>query len=128
MIMVRIMTKICLIIPDIPPSNNKYQGRGSQKEHIIDYQEEKTKWGWLVRAHINKKPKKPFERAIVKITYYFPDKRRRDPDNYSGKFILDGLVDSNIIADDSFFNIKLILDAKTDRDKPRTMVEVWDRT
>lgn len=118
------MADIQLVIPDIPPSNNKFMGRGSKYYQAFTYQEEKTKWEWLVRAAVNKRPKKPLEKAIVNITYYFPDKRRRDPDNYSGKFLLDGLTKAGIIKDDSFSNIDLILAGRVDRENPRTVIEV----
>ena len=49
---------------------------------------------------------------------------RRDPDNYSGKFILDGLVKAGIIADDSFSNIDLRLCGKVDKKNPRTEIEI----
>lgn len=99
-------------------------GRGSKGYQAFVYQEEKTKWEWLVRAAVKNKLKKPIEKAIVNITYYFPDKRRRDPDNYSGKFLLDGLTKAGIIKDDSFNNIDLILTGRVDRDNPRTVITV----
>ena len=114
---------IKLVIKDIPPSNNKFMGRNARGFHFV-YQEEKRKWEWLVRAAIKEKPKKPLEKAVVNITYYFPDRRRRDPDNYSGKFLLDGLTKSGIIMDDSFHNIDLILQGKLDRKNPRTEIEI----
>jgi hypothetical protein len=50
---------IKLIIPEIPPSNNKYMGRGSAKYQAFAYQDEKRKWEWLVRLAVGKdKPKK----------------------------------------------------------------------
>lgn len=58
------------------------------------------------------KPSEPMKKATVNIKYYFTDNRRRDPDNYSGKMILDGLVRAGIIADDSFFVIDLQLSAE----------------
>jgi Holliday junction resolvase RusA-like endonuclease len=100
-------------------------GRGTRYVQSIQYQEEKQKWEWLVKVAIGKnKPKVVLDKAIVTITYYFGDKRRRDPDNYSGKFLLDGLVRSGVIEDDSFNNIKLILKGKVDRDNPRTEAEI----
>lgn len=48
----------------------------------------------------------------VLIEYQFQDNRRRDPDNYSGKFILDGLTKGGIIRDDSFQHISLTVRAK----------------
>src|SRR5690606_40521196 len=44
----------------------------------------------------------PFEKAICTLTYHFPDRRRRDPDNFSGKFIMDPLVAEGFLVDDSF--------------------------
>jgi len=118
------VSNIKLIIPEIPPSNNKFMGRGSKNYQAFTYQEEKQKWAWLVQAAIKKKLVKPIEKAVVNITYYFPDKRRRDPDNYSGKFILDGLTKAGIIKDDSFDNIELVLAGRVDRENPRTEIIV----
>lgn len=115
---------IKLIIPEIPPSNNKFMGRGTRYIQSIQYQQEKQKWAWLIKAAIKDRPKKALEKAEVKIIYYFPTKQRRDPDNYSGKFILDGLVQCGIIKDDSFSNIDLTLRGRVDRKNPRTEIYV----
>ncbi len=64
------------------------------------------------------------EKAVVHITYYFPDRRRRDPDNYAGKMLLDPLVQLGIIKDDSFQHIRLVLDGAYDPEHPRTEIEV----
>lgn len=110
-----------ITVHDIPPSNNNYMGN-SHSFHV--YRREKEKWHWLIKAAIKEKPKLPCKRATVRITYYFKDKRRRDPDNYSGKFILDPLVREGILADDSFNNVRLVLDAYVDRANPRTEIEI----
>src|SRR5690554_2097484 len=115
---------IKLVIDDIPPSNNKFMGRGSKYYHAFAYQDEKRKWAWLVKAAAKNKPKKPIEKAEVRIIYYFPTAHRRDPDNYSGKFILDGLTSAGIIEDDSFKNIDLVLRGRVDKKNPRTEIEV----
>lgn len=91
------------IIPDIPPSNNKFIG----KRNNWEYQREKKQWASFVNLFCRPKPNKPLKKAKVTILYHFKDKRRRDPDNYSGKMLLDGLVRSGIIIDDSFDNISL---------------------
>lgn len=75
----------------------------------------------------NPKPPHPFKKSVVTITYYFKDKRRRDPDNYSGKMILDGLVRTGILQDDSFNNIDLVLCGDYDKDNPRTVIEISER-
>lgn len=118
------MEDIKLVIPEIPPSNNKFMGRGSKQYQAFTYQKEKQKWAWLVKAAVKKKPAKPIEKAVVNIIYYFPDERKRDPDNYSGKFILDGLTKAGIIKDDSFNNIELVLAGRVDRENPRTEIIV----
>jgi len=58
------------------------------------------------------------------VTFFFPDRRRRDPDNYSVKFILDGLVKAGAIEDDSFEHLTVIKRGEVDRENPRTEVEV----
>lgn len=115
---------IKLTIPEIPPSNNEFMGRGSRKYQAFTYQDEKKKWEWLVKAAIKDKPKKPLQKAEVKIIYYFKTHHRRDPDNYSGKFILDGLTSAGIIQDDSFANIDLVLRGRVDKENPRTEIYV----
>lgn len=91
------------IVPRIPPSNNQFIGRNKRWE----YQNTKKSWTMAVNACCVPKPLRPIQRAKVTLVYHFKDERRRDPDNYSGKMILDGLTKAGIIADDSFFNIEL---------------------
>lgn len=118
-------TVLKLTILEIPPSNNKFMGRGSKNYQAFAYQEEKKRWAWLVRQALGRTYiKLPKKNAVVKIKYYFKDRRRRDPDNYSGKFILDGLVHAGVLADDSFNNIELILRGGYDRKNPRTEIEI----
>jgi len=52
-----------LVIPEIPPSNNKYMGRGSIKGQAFAYQEEKQRWAWLVKAAVKKRPKVPMRKS-----------------------------------------------------------------
>jgi Holliday junction resolvase RusA-like endonuclease len=111
------------VIPDIPKSNNEYIGR----KNIYQYQSDKKHWCDMLWAYCRPKPPKPFEKAIVVITYHFTDKIRRDPDNYSGKMILDGLVRNEILKDDSFFCIRLILDAEFGCENKETVIEVIEK-
>ncbi len=67
----------------------------------------------------------PLNRATVSITYHFSDRRRRDPDNYSGKFILDALVREGVIRDDSFDCVILRIEqGEPDRKRPHVDVEI----
>ena len=112
------------VITDIPPSNNKYIGTGGRGANF-KYQEEKRKWEWMVLEAVGRnKPSDPLEKAVVRLTYYFPTRHRRDPDNYSGKFLLDGLVEAKVIEDDSFNCIDLEIVGKLDRDNPRTEITI----
>lgn len=117
------MSSYHCIVPEIPPSHNKYAGR----LNCWEYRVEKQRWKDLICLMCRKKLKQPFERGTVTLTYYFGDKRRHDPDNYAGKMILDGLVAARIIKDDSFDNIELILRGRYDKEHPRTEIEVEPR-
>lgn len=117
---------IKLIIPEIPPSNNKYMGN-SNSHHI--YRKEKEKWAEIIMWEVKSQLKKidAFQKAVVKLKYFFKDSRRRDPDNYSGKFILDGLVKAGVLVDDSFDCIKLELESEVDKKNPRIEIEIRRR-
>lgn len=109
-------------INELPPSNNKYMGRGS-RGLTMQYQSEKKRWARDISIIIGKdKPKIPYGKAVVTIKYYFKTRHRRDPDNYSGKFILDGLVEAGVLEDDSFSNIELNLQGGYDKENPRTEI------
>lgn len=105
-------------IPLVPPSNNQYIGRNKAWE----YREAKQEWAQIIAVYCRPRPEKPLDKVIVRITYYFPTRTRRDPDNYSGKFILDGLTSAGVIVDDSFNNIRLELDGRHDKENPRTEI------
>lgn len=92
--------KLKIIIDDFPPSNNVFVG--NQRSYRY-YGKEKKKWEKMVLSSLPRKlPKKPLEKVKVNIHYIFPDKRRRDLDNFSGKFLLDPLVHKKIIKDDCY--------------------------
>ena len=116
---------IHLIIPAIPPSNNQYQGKGGMGKNFL-YQEDKKRWAWLMKAAYleGKKLSEPYEKSLVHIKYFFPDRRRRDPDNYSGKMLLDPLTEMGIIKDDSFSCIQLKIEGGYDKENPRTEIRI----
>ena len=105
----------------IPPSNNRFIGKNERWA----YSEAKKEWQALISVFCRPRPPAPLKKAIVKITYHFKDNVRRDPDNYSGKFILDGLVRTGIIADDSFECVTLLLGkGENDKNNPHTDIEI----
>lgn len=112
-----------IIVNQIPPSNNCYIGKNKRWE----YAQKKKDWATLIISECKKSkiiPEQPIKKATVKLTYYFKTRIRHDPDNYSGKFILDGLVKARVIEDDSFNNITLLLVGDYDKNNPRTEIEV----
>lgn len=81
----------------------------------MEFQKEKKRWAQMIRLLCRPKPPQPIPRAAVQLIYHFENRIRRDPDNYSGKMLLDGLVRAGIIADDSFNCIDLQLSAVYDK-------------
>lgn len=108
------------VIDALPPSNNKFKGRQNHWE----YRNLKKEWEQLIRLVCKPVPKQPLEKVNVTITYFFPDKRRRDPDNFNGVFLLDGLVKAGILKDDNFDCITLHLRGGYDKQNPRTEIEI----
>lgn len=92
-------------IPTVPPSLNKFAGRKNEWAYRAQKQEMES----LVYAYCRPTPPEPIEKAVVTLTFHFKTRQRHDPDNYAGgsKPILDGLVKSGIILDDSFDCIDL---------------------
>ena len=115
-----------IILKGVPPSMNKFVGRKNEWE----YREEKKKWTEAVYyACIQQKPYGTPEHALVRIDYYFPDERRHDADNYSGKFLHDGLTLAKAIKDDDFKHICHVAYGHVDKSNPRTeirVIPIWD--
>lgn len=65
------------------------------------------------------------EKCEIEQTVYYPNNRRHDPDNSVPKFILDGLVEGGMIADDDSKHItKLTLRCMVDQEHPRTELRI----
>lgn len=113
-----------IVLKSIPPSLNEFAGR----KNVNKYRREKDRWTQAVRLKVLAEgaPAKPYKHAAVRIDYYFPSRVRRDPDNYCGKMLLDGLTKGKVIADDSFFCISLSLHGHVDRENPRTEITVLE--
>ena len=95
-----------------------------------------TKWHWAIKSkekksweheiyHLCYEYGKPLlKNALIEITYYFKDARSRDKDNYTPKFILDGLVKANMIEDDNDSDIYVNWKIKKDKENPRTEIKI----
>ena len=115
------MTK--LVIPGIPPSINEWRNMHHHQEAKL-----KKEWedivGWEVLRQ-KAKPPKPIRKAVTTYRYYFPTKHRRDPSNYSPKWLEDGLVKAGVLEDDSFENVNLeIVHGGVDKENPRVEIEI----
>ncbi len=112
-----------ITLKGVPPSLNRFAGRKNEHE----YRAEKERWTRAVyyTAKASKdRPAEPWQKADVEIMYYFPDRGRRDPDNYGGKFLLDGLTKAGVIVDDSMDHIRLHIGGDVDRKEPRTVITI----
>lgn len=108
---------ITLELPIIPPTINKYIGRSN----IWEYQSDKKKIHQAIRLLTCGK-RYEIEKCKMTITYYFKDRRRHDPSNYD-KFLLDGLVEANVIIDDNYSVItEFTTKGGYDKDNPRTEI------
>lgn len=117
------MRAVRVTLRGVPPSLNRFAGR----ENSWEYRQTKAQWTdtvqWAVLS-AGCAPAKPFRRAAVEILYCFPTAARHDPDNYAGKFLLDGLTRAGVIEDDSFAHITLAVAGAVDRKNPRTVITV----
>ena len=74
---------------------------------------------WLVQE--NNLTNANISQCRIIATYYFKTKQRRDADNYTIKFIGDGLVKSGLLKDDDFTHVKeLVIRGDYDKERPRT--------
>lgn len=120
-------------IAAVPPSNNESQGKGGRKRAFA-YQDQKKLWNewiWVMRSRLKERGELqgislPYEKATVIMRYNFKGSRRRDPDNYSGKMILDGLKNNGFIVDDSFKDIDIFPMATFDNKEESTEIIILE--
>jgi crossover junction endodeoxyribonuclease RusA len=102
-----------LTINDIPSSNNATQGKGGVKR-AFEYSKEKKMWAGYFQAlrmrmrEQLKGMELPLTEATIIMVHNFKTRARRDPDNFSGKHLLDGLTAAGFLSDDSFKEIDII--------------------
>ena len=65
----------------------------------------------------------PWPAATVDLTFYWPDKRRRDKDNAvaSMKAALDGIADAGLVVNDEHFQPGKV-DFQVDKSNPRVVI------
>lgn len=100
----------CLELADLPTWTANDRGHWSQRAGAV------AAWRMVAKQAANRAGIPPQDRLHVRLTMVPADRRRRDPDNLSGalKPILDGLVDANVLPDDSakhVCSVMLVIDA-----------------
>jgi len=108
-----------IVIEGVPPTINTMLTK-----HWRTYKRHKDEWKATTYYTALSQKIKPFKNPVsITIELNFKDKRRHDPDNYTPKFIHDGLVEAGVLEDDSFKEIKE-LTIKEGTEKNNTTV-VW---
>lgn len=103
-------------VNQFPPTLNELN-----RMHYFQRAKLKEKWEGIVSAACFEYGAYPVAKARVTLEFCFPDKRRRDPDNYSfsAKFLLDGLVKAGVLTDDSFEQIPELRIIQGENSKPK---------
>ena len=107
-----------ITILDIPPSFNVIQNMHWHKRNDL-----KKVWHQLVYVAWIQSKKPKFNKVKIEATYYFKTKHKRDYDNYSPKWIIDGLK-GYAFEDDNQDYVKgvEVLPFCHDKENPRTEI------
>ena len=126
---------LALTLPGLPPRELRGNTHGYTREAEFGARNAAVQWGsaayyCIVDARNRcEEPEKwrHLEHAHMATTYVFPDNRRRDVDNYSGramKPVQDALVKAGVLIDDSFQHLSVSYDARVEKGQSLTIVEV----
>ena len=116
-----------LHIPDLSPNLNEVLGMNAR--HWGIYAGKKRQWADKIYVAVMDQQIMPHKGAVgIELQLTYPTRRKRDPDNILLKFLLDGLVKSGIITDDTFEYIKeiKILPPKVEKGVKATSLTIWD--
>lgn len=116
--------KFTLVVPRIPVSQNSQTWRSHWPRSRYKAEWERDVWA------LCKEQKIPLcQRVSLSAVVYFPDKRKRDLDNFhptTFKAVCDALVDAGVIPDDNSYHIPETptLSFDCDKSNPRTEVTI----
>lgn len=106
-------------VNEFPPTLNElnnlhYRSRAKKKEY----------WEALIAKECLAQRITPMGKVSATFEFYFPDKRRRDLDNYgfAAKFCLDGLVNAGVLKDDSYNEVSELRFVKGGIAKPKCLL------
>ena len=106
----------------IPPSLNQWM---VMRRFEMNHQKQVWKdFGmWLVRE--NNLQDKKIEKCSITMEYFFPDKRRRDADNYTPKNLFDSFTASGLLVDDDFIHLEsLTIKGYYSKGHPKTVITI----
>lgn len=103
-------------VNDFPPTLNELNNM-----HFMKRAKLKEVWETIVSKACIEYGAQPMDKVSVTLEFFFPDKRRRDPDNhaFAAKFLLDGLVKAGVLTDDSFDEVSELRIVKGGIGKPK---------
>jgi Holliday junction resolvase RusA-like endonuclease len=112
-----------LRVDGIPPSWNKIM-----RMHQFAQNDEAKKWHAIVCMSAKQQGVKDrfIGKSRVTLEYHFDAAYRHDPDNYSGKFLMDGLVKAGILEDDDFKHVELTVRAGAKSKNPHVLIHIED--
>ena len=95
----------------------------SKRSYLAGYWRQLAK----VKASNEWKRKPPLERVHVVVTFFWPDARRRDPNNWSltSKALVDGITDAGLVVDDDSKHV-IGPDHRAGRGPRRIEIEVYE--
>jgi len=107
----------------IPPSLNMWMIMPRFKMNALK-QIWKEFGNWLVNYY--KLENKRIDNCKIVIEYFFPDKKRRDSDNFTPKNLFDSFTSQALLIDDDFEHIKsLTIIGNYSKDNPRTEITIY---
>lgn len=112
---------IFIVIREHPISFNMLYGQTGNRRFMYKRGKEYKK---KVREIAKEAVDNPTPQGIVmEITYYFPDNRRRDVQNYE-RCICDSLI--GIVYNDDSQITDMTLRKRMDKEDPRTVIKIWE--
>ncbi|MEC0231168.1 RusA family crossover junction endodeoxyribonuclease [Paenibacillus alba] len=103
-------------VNEFPPTLNELNNM-----HFMKRAKLKEVWESIVGRACLEHMVSPVAKVSITLEFFFPDKRRRDPDNhaFAAKFLLDGLVKAGVLTDDSFDEVTELRIVKGGVSKPK---------